>query len=561
MQGNRAGLTAKGTKRKAEDEMEENESGEEEELSSDDEDEEALDIGSGDINDLILGSLAGPKGSTKGKKEANSGKADKKKSEKALKRSQETPEERDLRTVFLGNVPADCSTNKVRLLFSSPPFPPFIAHFSLSSSFKQSLKKALVRHVLQNPALSDSLPSSCPLSLLKLDSIRFRSLAFASKVFGRKAHAAPGVVDVEEGSGLAGSGGRGRKRAREWREADGSDERGVKGGFHAKEKPKPVEEVRAGPLSDAQKRRVAFIRGELNEGKKACNAYLVLEALPENVDVREVIQAIVAAANNSLFEGVTIHADLVRPRSAAAILAAAQMAAKPNPNLTEVPRNAETHHVSAHEAKRTLFIGGLDFAESEESVRSATEAVLVRERGDAGGRPYVQNVRIIRDAGTGLGKGFCYVEFSVRFSSFFPFLPVSNLRSTHRTSNASTNSSPSLPARTSRSRSARSVSNAAKRPPLPPVAKPAEPPPRPPVFNPPARTVPPLPPPAPLVPPLLATRNKDVSPLPFPPLRKSHTKLNSPKLSPRCRRTNVRRLSRWMRNDWLVVRRRRSRRG
>lgn len=114
-------------------------------------------------------------------------------------------------------------------------------------------------------------------------------------------------------------------------------------------------------MTDAQKRRVAFIRGELNEGKKVCNAYLVLEALPEEVDVRAVVQAIVSATDNSVFNGVTLHADAVRPRSAAAILAAAQMAAKPNADLTNVPKNApgEAHTVSAVEAKRTLFVGGV----------------------------------------------------------------------------------------------------------------------------------------------------------------------------------------------------------
>ncbi|BGP15824.1 hypothetical protein JCM10213_005692 [Rhodosporidiobolus nylandii] len=379
-QSKAAGVTAKGTKRKAEDEgdassaSEAEQDDEDEEFDSDD--DEAIAEGAAmDINDLVLGALKGKKEkSDKGKKVEKGDRA--MKADKKAKRAQETPEERDQRTVFLGNVPADCSTSK-------------------------SAKKALVRHVLQNPSLS--LPASCP--PLKLDSIRFRSLAFASKVFGRKANAAG--PEGEEG---AEPGGRGRKRAREWREADGSDERGVKGGFKAKEEPKPRGDSRSGAMTDAQKRRVAFIRGELNEGKKACNAYLVIEALPDSVDVREVIQALVNAANNSTFQGMTLHADVVRPRSAAALLAAAQMAAKPNPNLLDVQNKPQdAHQVSAHEARRTLFIGGLDFAENDENVRAATEAVLVRERGEAEDGSYVENVRIVRDASSGLGKGFCYV--------------------------------------------------------------------------------------------------------------------------------------------------------
>ncbi|GAA6051339.1 hypothetical protein JCM3770_004491 [Rhodotorula araucariae] len=367
-----------GKKRKAEAEpadddaeVSDEDEGDESPVEVDDDDE---DDGPLDINDLIAGALSGVQpGDKKGKKADKGGK----KSAKALQREHETPEARDARTIFLGNVPADCSTSR-------------------------SLKKALVRHVLQNPALSSALPPGCP--PLKLDAIRFRSLAFASKVFGRKIHAGGTGEDGEE------AGGRSRKRAREWRENEDSDMRGVRGGYKNRENaPAPSTGSNSQPLTDGQKRRVALIRGELNEGKKACNAYLVVAALPEEVDPQAVIKALVAATDNTVFEGFTLHADAVRPRSAAALLAAAQMAAKPNMELTDVPRNQDAQHVSALEARRTLFIGGLDFAENEESVRAATEAVLVRERGDAEGGRYVENVRIVRDPSTGLGKGFCYV--------------------------------------------------------------------------------------------------------------------------------------------------------
>ncbi|BGO99523.1 hypothetical protein RTBOTA2_002588 [Rhodotorula toruloides] len=357
----------RGTKRKAEDEGDEEASDDEEEEQSEadeDEDEDAV-----DINDLIQDSLKDVEAPSPSK--TRKGKEPAKKSAKLEKRAQETPEDRDARTVFLGNVPADCSTSR-------------------------PLKKALVRHVLQHPSLASTLPAGCP--PLKLDSIRFRSIAFASKVFGRK-------VQTGEQNG----GDHSRKRARAWRESEGSDLRGVKGGFRAtEEEPAPVAS-KSQPLTDAQKRKVALIRGELNEGKKACNAYLVIAALPENVDPRAVVSAVIQAVNNSVFEGFTVHADAVRPRSAAALLAAAQLAAKPNANLTEVPKNNDAYQVPATDAKRTVFIGGLDFAESEENVRKAVEAVLVRERGEPDGRSYVENVRVVRDPSSGLGKGFCYV--------------------------------------------------------------------------------------------------------------------------------------------------------
>ncbi|GAA5836127.1 hypothetical protein JCM3766R1_001972 [Sporobolomyces carnicolor] len=363
----------KNKKRKAEDELEESDA------NSDEEDVD--DGGPLDINDLVNESL-GLKPNKTEKKSKKEKAVDPKKAEKAKKRAEESPDERDARTIFIGNVPSECSTSNSR-------------------------KKALVRHVLQNPALLAALPANCP--PLKLDSIRFRSIAFASKVFGRKANAAGG-----EGEGnSADAGGRGRKRAKEWRENEGSDQRGVRGGYKAREEEPQPSTSKSGALTDAQKRRVAFIRGELNEHKAACNSYLVIQdfATPvEGVEMSEVIQLLVENTNNSVFDGFTLRADHVRPRSAAAVLAAAQMAAKPNPNLIDVPKSADAamYQITAVEARRTLFVGGLDFAETEENVRKATEAVLVRERGEIKGH-YVENVRIVRDASTGLGKGFCYV--------------------------------------------------------------------------------------------------------------------------------------------------------
>lgn len=282
----------------------------------------------------------------------------------------------------------------------------------------QSRKKALVRHVLQSPALLADLPPNCP--TLKLDSIRFRSIAFASKVFGRKATVGGGEGEKDP----ADAGGRGRKRAKEWRENEGSDQRGVRGGFKAREEEPQASTSKSGALTDAQKRRVAFIRGELNEHKAACNAYLVIEGFSDDIDgveMSDVIRLLVEHTNNSVFDGFTLRADLVRPRSAAAVLAAAQMAAKPNPNLIDVPKSTESaaYQITATEARRTLFIGGLDFAETEENVRKATEAVLVRERGEIKGR-YIENVRIVRDASTGLGKGFCYVLLTVCITTADP---------------------------------------------------------------------------------------------------------------------------------------------
>lgn len=281
------------------------------------------------------------------------------------------------------------------------------------------MKKALIRHVLTSPQLLSLLPSNCP--PLKASSIRFRSLAFASTVFGRKAD----TVNAE-GEPIE-PGGRGRKRAKEWRESEGTDERGVRGGFRHKEPVAPVvpvEKEKRGALTDGQKRRVAFIRGELNEGKKACNAYLVLEPLPASYTIlplADLLRSLVAATDGSVFESFTLRADHVRPRSSAATTAAANLTSKPSKaemNSLAPPNTGPSYTVPPAEARRTIFMGGLDFAENEENIRDATEKILIREKGESGATNWVESVRIIRDASTGLGKGFGYVLLRVRHFLF-----------------------------------------------------------------------------------------------------------------------------------------------
>jgi hypothetical protein len=109
----------------------------------------------------------------------------------------------------------------------------------------------------------------------------------------------------------------------------------------------------------------------------------------------------VLAANDSTFMSRTIRVDKLRLPSAIALETATSALAKRDAWL---PSNTDP--------KRSLFVGGLDYAAKEEDVRVLFEELVKSERGPSAER-YITGVRIIRDAATQLGKGFGYVHFKV----------------------------------------------------------------------------------------------------------------------------------------------------
>lgn len=86
-------------------------------------------------------------------------------------------------------------------------------------------------------------------------------------------------------------------------------------------------------------------------------------------------------------------------------------------------------------------VGSLDFAAKDEDLRVFFESLLTTERGpvpsseDGVAKTWVTHVRVVRDPGTQLGKGFAYVEFTVRAVHLFCSLRDSD---GCRTGNAST---------------------------------------------------------------------------------------------------------------------------
>ncbi len=221
---------------------------------------------------------------------------------------------------------------------------------------------------------------------------------------------------------------RDQKRAAEWRDKQktkGTDEDEVK-------------EDEKKYMTPGQKRRLAFIKGELHDSAARVNAYVVFahpipsDLRPSNVPHKDVMDPFEAAktavltCNGTAFEGHTIHVDYVGKR-------------------TQQPTADEPDMVQA-DPKRSIFVGNLDFAAAEEDLRAFFEATMCTERGSAPevndesselSKTWVENVRIVRDRETQLGKGFAYVQFLVRLIHFSSTILVHLKQICSRTGNAS----------------------------------------------------------------------------------------------------------------------------
>jgi nucleolar protein 12 len=166
-----------------------------------------------------------------------------------------------------------------------------------------------------------------------------------------------------------------RKRAKTWKaEEDEADEGKVEG------------------MSEGMKKKVAFIRGEVNESSKACNAYAVIEPFDGKDEQHQAYEDIVSLfcehCDNKPFQSHVLRVDKVS--------------------------NGSASQPSKSELAKTIYVGNLDFAQTEEGLREEMEKVLTKEMGDGSEKlGWVTKVRIIRDRKTGLGKGFAYVGLRV----------------------------------------------------------------------------------------------------------------------------------------------------
>ncbi|WVO18633.1 hypothetical protein L204_106352 [Cryptococcus depauperatus] len=259
--------------------------------------------------------------------------------------SNETPEDKNRRTVFIGNLPNEAAKSKRAL-------------------------KQLKAHI------KSFVPTA------KIESIRFRSVAFATPT-------APVPTDDPE-KDASQRAKREKERTAAWKAKQNADDEDA-----SLDKSKVFIDAKG-------KRKVAFIKKEFHSEIDSCNAYVVFEHphpdRASNVapvqDPFEAATQFISAASGSTCLGRTIRTDSVK-------------------TLTTSTKSKKDWLPSSTDPKKSLFVGGLDYAAKEEDVKVFFEELVKAERGDKNdGKYWVTGVRIVRDKETQLGKGFGYVHFT-----------------------------------------------------------------------------------------------------------------------------------------------------
>ncbi|GLB38746.1 putative RNA recognition motif containing protein [Lyophyllum shimeji] len=309
----------------------------------------------------------------------------------------ETPEQRDQRTIFIGNLSVDVAQ-------------------------KRPLLKQLQRHILSQ------VPTA------KIESTRFRSVPFQAptsrlpdndtSVEGGKPNPKAGASTTTTTGAPKSARAHDLERTSAWRSRSALDDADTE---NLKKDEKRY-------LTPNQKKKVAFIKQEFHSTADTVHAYIVfahpvppefqnrpknLPPLPEVMDPYEAARMAVQACDGSVFLDRVIRVDLVEKKHALERAGAGE--------------GGELDlHLADADPKSSVFVGNLDFASKEEDLRVFFEGVVSAERGpppppaandqegaaEKGGikkpRTWVIRVRIVRDKDTQLGKGFAYVQFADR---------------------------------------------------------------------------------------------------------------------------------------------------
>ncbi|KZV88273.1 hypothetical protein EXIGLDRAFT_839379 [Exidia glandulosa HHB12029] len=276
-----------------------------------------------------------------------------KKKKTAFTPADETPAQRDARTVFIGNLPIDVAKSK-------------------------AAKKQLTRH------LASAVPGS------KVESIRFRSVAFqnptstlpksddeddatSSKKPKQTSKSKPDEPSTKEK--------RSNERAASWRDSNGNSN-GNKKQY----------------LTPAEKKKIAFIHKEFHADADTTNAYAVFAypdpSAQDAVSPDEVARRVVEECDGTQFMERTIRVDRV---------GTLKQAAQTDPKRSVFVGSLD---FAAKEEDLRVFFESL----------LTTERGPVPETGAGENKSasWVTHVRLVRDPATQLGKGFAYVEFADR---------------------------------------------------------------------------------------------------------------------------------------------------
>ncbi|KZV67201.1 hypothetical protein PENSPDRAFT_736696 [Peniophora sp. CONT] len=276
----------------------------------------------------------------------------------------ETREQRDSRTVFVGNVPVEVVKSK-------------------------SGKKQLERHVLS------LVPGA------KIESTRFRSVAFATPTGLTTDSPAPTstATTPQTAQEKADTRAHGSARAAHWRSEQPEDA--------ARKK-----------LTPAEKKKIAFIRQEVHEQASAVHAYIVFAhfdpssttstpSSTPHLDPYEAATLAVEKVDGTSFMGRTLRVDAVLKEA---------KEKRSDPKRTAFVGNLD--FATKDEDLRVYFEGvvsaerGPPGDEGSDSEEDDEEEGEKKEGGKT--RSWVRHVRVVRDKDTQLGKGFAYVEFADR---------------------------------------------------------------------------------------------------------------------------------------------------
>ncbi|KAI0667613.1 hypothetical protein C8Q78DRAFT_993946 [Trametes maxima] len=282
--------------------------------------------------------------------------------------SEESPEQRDARTIFVGNVAVEITKSR-------------------------PTQKQLKRHVLS------FVPSA------KIESVRFRSVAFKKPT---------AELPTDDDGKPKKTRAHDRDRTAAWRADQGGDGDGEA-------------EPKKSFLTPKEKKRIAFIKQEIHESVDAVNAYIVfahptpIENRPANLpppapvmDPYEAAAECARACDGSVFLGRTLRVDVVKKPAAGTGATRGTMTG--DPKATVFVGNLD--FASKEEDLRAYFESVVRAEKGEPGERAEDESSGSEEDEESEERPgaqrprtWVKRVRIVRDRDTQLGKGFAYVQF------------------------------------------------------------------------------------------------------------------------------------------------------